>query len=499
MSASAPELDAMIGRTLGGKYHLLRVIGRGGMGTVFEAENVSIGKRFAVKLLDRECAKDPGVVRRFAREARAASAVESEHIVSVVDAGVVDGCPYIAMELLRGEDLGTLLRRDARVPLREALHIAAQVLRGLAAAHAAGIVHRDLKPDNVLLIDHAGDPSFVKVVDFGISKVEKPRGSTAPLAITQRGVVLGTPLYMAPEQARSLPDVDGRADLFSVGAMLFECLAGRPPHVGETYEQILLSVCMEDAPDVRAYAADVPPEVAAFLARALARDRAARFSCAVEMLAALRSLAPGDPAARPLGSELGRPTPSDSDVRTMRIDSGPATEAAWTSFEPPPNRMRRVRARAAATAVMATVAGVAAVMGVLALRRGASDAGSGPGTGTSAAGATASPSARGRSERQAPTASAARSVSPPQGAPPSGRSPLEVSSSASSPSAPPRAGAPAPPPDPNHAFKPDANHAFKPGGNSPPAVASPPRASAPSVGAPTVPSASGLDIQRELP
>src|SRR6516225_6179856 len=126
MSASAPELDAMIGRTLGGKYRLVRVIGRGGMGAVFEAENVAISKRLAVKLLDPEWAKDPAVAGRFAREARAASAVDSEHIVSVVDAGTDDGCPYIAMELLKGEDLGTRLRRESRVPQRDALHITAQ-------------------------------------------------------------------------------------------------------------------------------------------------------------------------------------------------------------------------------------------------------------------------------------------------------------------------------------------------------------------------------------
>jgi serine/threonine-protein kinase len=466
MSDSAPELDAMIGRTLGGKYRLLRVIGRGGMGTVFEAENVSIGKRFAVKLLDQECAKDAGVVGRFAREARAASAVESEHIVSVVDAGVADNCPYIAMELLRGEDIGTRLRRDARVPLRETLHIAAQVLRGLAAAHGAGIVHRDLKPDNVLLIDHAGDPTFVKIVDFGISKVERPRGGTAPLAITQRGVILGTPLYMAPEQARSLPDVDGRADLFSVGAIVFECLSGRPPHVGETYEQILLSLCMEDAPDVRAYAADVPADVAAFIARALARDRAERFSSAVEMLSALRALAPDDPAVRPLSGELRRPMPSESEVRTVRISGGPSTEAPWTSFEPPASQVRRVRARAAAIAIMATLGGVAAATGILAVQRG-------------------------RSERPTATASAPLSSSSgTQSAPPAGPSSIEIASSASSPFAGQQRDAPVPP-RPGHVLKAGANPAS--GGASPPRPSSMPAHGA------TASSASGLDIQRELP
>jgi serine/threonine-protein kinase len=261
----------MLGRILGGRYRVVRSIGRGGTGEVFEAEDASTAERRAIKVLDREWAKDEVVVGRFAREGRAASDVKSEHIVRVLDGGTEEGCPYLVMELLRGEDLGARLRRLRRIPLDESLHVVRQVLRGLAAAHAAGIVHRDLKPDNVLLVERGGDRHFVKVVDFGMSKIDRPRDSTAPLALTRRGVVLGTPLYMAPEQARASPQVDRRADLYSVGAILFECLAGRPPHTGEGYEQILLSICTTDAPDVRRWAPDVPDDVAALVARALAR------------------------------------------------------------------------------------------------------------------------------------------------------------------------------------------------------------------------------------
>ncbi len=254
------------------------------------------------------------------------------------------------MELLRGEDLGTRLRRDSRVPQRDALHIAAQVLKGLAAAHAAGIVHRDLKPDNVFLVEQAGSAGFAKIVDFGMSKIGKLPGGTAPLALTRRGVILGTPLYMAPEQARGLPDVDGRADLFSLGAILFECLTGRPPHVGESYEQILLARCMQDAPDVRMYAPEVPPAVAAFVGRALARERAERFASAAEMLGALRALAPDDPAAAVRG---GGP----ADAEGSKLDAQ--------------ERARRGRVRAAATAILATMTGAAATVGWLAVRRDA--------------------------------------------------------------------------------------------------------------------------------
>ena len=363
MSASVPpELDAMIGRKLGGKYRLLRVIGRGGTGTVFEAEHAAAGARFAVKLLAPEWAKDPAVAGRFAREGQAASSVASEHIVRVFEAGTDEGRPYIAMELLRGEDLGTRLRRESRVPQRDALHIAAQVLRGLAAAHLVGVVHRDLKPDNVLLVEHAGDASFAKIVDFGMSKMGKPLGGTAAMALTRRGVILGTPLYMAPEQARGLPDVDGRADLFSLGAIVFECLTGRPPHVGESYEQILLARCMQDSPDVRVYAPEVPPAVAAFVGRALARERAERFASAAEMLAALRVIAPGDPAVRPLPGEVGF-------VASAPPAGGGQPAAAGSEPIDVQQRARRGRARVAATAILATITGGAATVGALAMRR----------------------------------------------------------------------------------------------------------------------------------
>jgi len=273
----------------------VRPIGHGGMGVVYEAEAVSGGERFAVKILDREHARDDKVVARFAREGRAASAAKSEHIVRVLDGGTEAGSPYLVMELLRGEDLGKRLRRLKRLGVRESLGIVDQVLEGLAAAHAHGIVHRDLKPDNVILVQEGGDASFAKIVDFGMSKIERPAGGTKPLELTRKGVVLGTPLYMSPEQARALPELDARSDLYSVGAILFECLTGRPPHVGETYEQIMLAICMNKAPDVRRWAPEVPAEVASFVAKSLETEPDARWQTAAEMLTALRKAAGAPP------------------------------------------------------------------------------------------------------------------------------------------------------------------------------------------------------------
>jgi eukaryotic-like serine/threonine-protein kinase len=292
--------EALVGKTIAGRYVLRGLIGHGGMGAVYEAELMGLGRRFAIKFVDPEFATEETVVARFAREAKAMSTVESPHIVGVFDAGTEDGRPYLVMELLRGEDLGQRLRKQARIPLSESMHVVAQVLKGLARAHAAGIIHRDLKPDNVFLVKGHTDPLFAKIVDFGISKIERPRANTTPLALTGRGTVLGTPFYMSPEQAQASSDVDVRADLYSVGAILFECLTGRPPHTGESYEQVILSICMRDAPDVRAVDPKLSPEISAFLARSLARDKNQRFSSAERMLAGLHEVAPEEKTRVPL-------------------------------------------------------------------------------------------------------------------------------------------------------------------------------------------------------
>src|SRR5262245_25340523 len=200
------------------------------MGAVYEGQNISIGKKVALKFIDAEFARQPDVASRFQREAEAASLVESAHIVHIFDSGATDtGIPYIVMELLRGEDLRARLRRFGRIPKEEAVHIVAQTLRGLHRAHEAGIVHRDLKPDNLFLVDRADAPRSAKTVEFGISKVTRRSGEVHTGRLTRQGVVLGPPFYMPPEQAQALPTLDARTDLWSVGAILYECLAGKHP------------------------------------------------------------------------------------------------------------------------------------------------------------------------------------------------------------------------------------------------------------------------------
>jgi serine/threonine-protein kinase len=299
--ASAAADETLVGRRVD-KYEISRVIGRGGMGMVYEALNTSIGKRVAMKFVDAELAHNKDSVARFQREAQAASAVESAHIVEIFDSGTSDdGLPYIVMELLRGEDLGHRIKRCGRLELGESLHLTAQILRGLHRAHEAGIVHRDLKPDNIFLVDRDDDPNFAKILDFGISKVQRP-GAVPVHTLTREGTVLGTPFYMSPEQAQALGDLDGRTDLWSVGAILYECLTGRPPQTGQTYEQVIINICMKDAADVRTHNPAVPEPIARVIQKALTRERADRFQNAREMLDALATASGGLISSRPVRS-----------------------------------------------------------------------------------------------------------------------------------------------------------------------------------------------------
>jgi eukaryotic-like serine/threonine-protein kinase len=304
--ASQPVEGSLIGRRVN-KYEIVRTIGRGGMGTVYEAINTAIGKRVAMKFVDADLTQHKDAIARFHREAQAASAVESAHIVEIFDSGFTDDdVPYLVMELLRGEDLGHRIKRCGRLELTEALHVTVQILRGLHRAHEAGIVHRDLKPDNIFLVDRDDDPNFAKILDFGISKVQRGGGVPAH-TLTREGTVLGTPFYMSPEQAQALPDVDGRTDLWAVGAILYECLTGHPPHSGNTYEQVIVNICMKDAHDVRMDNPAVPEPVARVISKALARERSERFSSAREFLDALVAGSGGlisHRSARASGDEL---------------------------------------------------------------------------------------------------------------------------------------------------------------------------------------------------
>jgi len=451
----APDL---VGSSLAGKYRVTRRIGRGGMGEVYEAEHTAIGKSVAIKILHADAAELEGVASRFAREARVVSRLESEHVVSVLDAGTEDaGRPYLVMELLRGEDLGTRLRRSRTLPEAESIHIVAQILRGLADAHEAGVIHRDLKPDNVFLTRRGGDSSFVKLVDFGISKVQRLDG-TSPLAITQAGTILGTPMYMSPEQAQAKDDIDARTDIYAVGAILFECLTGRPPHVGETDAEVLLKICTNDAPDLRALAPTVSTAVARLAARALSRDRSARFRSARQMLVAIAQLGASDAAPAPIAPTLAvRERPTDPDASAAKgarppRDSGAIRERSSDVDAPPvaaPSVAERVsrpsrhvpasRAGAAAIAVVATLSGGAATAWIVMSRRAPPAAIDTAALSDHAASTITAPRAASASPVVPPAASAAPMVAPAPAASASAAPTVTVSATPTAPSQPSKA------------------------------------------------------------
>jgi serine/threonine protein kinase len=371
---SAPERHAelfdLIGSTIGSKYKLDRLLGVGGMGGVYAATPIAGGNQVAIKVLS---VADPTsrerIAKRFAREAHAVLSLRSPHIVTIIEAGSDDARPYLVMELLEGEDLGQRIRHAGRIPLKDALHVAAQVLVALGTAHDGGIVHRDLKPDNVFLTKNERDPMFCKLLDFGMSKTMPGGGQTVALELTKKGMAVGTPFYMAPEQARAMADVDGRVDLWALGAILFECLTGRPPFVGASQEQVLIAICTTVAPDVRALRPDVPSPVAKLISRALTRDRAKRFGSAWQMLASLVEVAPEErpllPA--PVTAASDRSGPQEWGV-TMALGPIPAASAADASgpYIPPishnpsePARVSAAHARREARARMVRVTVIA--------------------------------------------------------------------------------------------------------------------------------------------
>ena len=281
---------------LGGKYQIARRLGEGGMGAVYEATHVATGRRVAVKVvLAEDLLQHTEIVSRFEREARAAGALATQHIVQVLDAGAdpQTGHPFMVMELLDGEDLQHTLRRLGPLPIDLALRIVAQTCIGLQDAHDHGVVHRDIKPANLFLSKREEGERIVKVLDFGIAKIKMDQlGAGSDHALTRTGSMLGSPLYMSPEQAQGLKSVDHRTDIWSLGAVLFESLSGTVPHAQDTLGSLILAICSGDAPPVQKLAPWVPPQVAEIVHKALQRNPEDRFPTAAAMGEAVRMLLP---------------------------------------------------------------------------------------------------------------------------------------------------------------------------------------------------------------
>jgi serine/threonine-protein kinase len=309
-----------------GKYRVERTLGAGGMGVVVAAKHVELDQTVAIKFLLPEIAEHGASAERFRREARAAARIRSEHVCRVLDVGTLDGgVPYLVMEYLEGNDLGAELVARTRLPPPEAVDYVLQACEAVAEAHAAGIVHRDLKPENLFLGLRADGSRAIKVLDFGVSK---SLGPSAEMKLTQTASLVGSPMYMAPEQLEAAADLDARADIWSLGVILFELLTGRTPFQAQTIPQLVNAVLHGEPATCAELGVVVPAGLEAAIAKALAKDRANRHASVAELAKALAPFGPphaalsASRAARVLTKGEGTP-PTEAVALGATLSSAP--------------------------------------------------------------------------------------------------------------------------------------------------------------------------------
>ena len=271
---------ARVGTTVD-RYKLVGTLGRGGMGAVYEARHTQLNRRFAIKFLLAKHADNPDVLRRFANEAKAAGSLEHPNLAAVMDLGrAEDGAPYIVMEFLQGQDCAALLKAQGKLSVRQAVHIVSQACRGLAAAHRAGIVHRDLKPENLFVTDAGDGTDLIKVLDFGIAKLKSLEVGTA----TGTGEMFGTAHYMSPEQARGAGEVDARADVWSLGVVLYEFLSGRKPFEGQHFLDLVYQIQTFPPPSLAELEPTLPTSLVRVVESAMTKDVTRRLA-SIDVLA----------------------------------------------------------------------------------------------------------------------------------------------------------------------------------------------------------------------
>jgi len=349
-----------------GKYEVLDLIGRGGMGSVWRGRHNSLGTMVAVKFVDPEYAKSQEARSRFATEARAAATIQSKHAVQIYDHGMTDdGRPYIVMELLVGEPLDKRIERLRQISLPDTSRVISQVCRALQRAHDAGIIHRDLKPENIFLVRSLDDDDEVaKVLDFGIAKIKAPPGEQPATSSTKTGAVLGTPYYMSPEQARGLRNIDHRTDLWSLGVIAYKCVTGILPFEGESVGDLLVKICTGPMPTPSLTLPGLPPSFDAWFARALEREPQRRFSRASELAEGL-ALAAGLSARRGPTSSDETPLPATGEYQGVTeaasVPGAGVTSAPFTASSLPTRSSRGVVLAAIAAALIGGTIGVAAV------------------------------------------------------------------------------------------------------------------------------------------
>jgi len=307
-----------------GNYRVVAKLGEGAMGVVFLAEHPIIGRKAALKVIHPEHARNPEVVARFVTEATAINRVGHPHIVEVTDFGTTPGGDfYFAMEYLEGVALSDVIAKEAPLAPARALTIAAQIADALGASHAHGVIHRDLKPDNVFLVPRGDDPAFVKVLDFGLAKLVSH--DVARRFDTRTGVVLGTPYYMSPEQCEGSKEIDHRADVYSLGVVLFEMLTGRLPFGGAGYGEVLMQHLVRRPPSIRSVVPELPEHIDAILQRALAKAPGERFATMEQFREALLQ-----PAAAPAPPSPPRAAPADDGLDRVPRSRAPRAVAFLT-------------------------------------------------------------------------------------------------------------------------------------------------------------------------
>lgn len=342
-SMTDPHLtEVQPGELLAGKYRIERILGRGGMGVVVSAIHETLDERVALKFLLPEALQSKEAVERFLREARAAVKIRSEHVARVTDVGTLDsGSPYMVMEYLDGVDLARYVESVGPLPVQEAVEYVLQACEALAEAHALGIVHRDLKPANLFRTVRADGTPAIKLLDFGISKIVTPDAS-----ITRTSSMMGSPLYMAPEQMTSAKHVDARADVWALGIILHELLAGEVPFGGETIPELCAKILTEPPRPIRALRAEVSPELERVILRCLQKDREQRYRSVAELAVELRPFAPErallsiERVSRVLGVSRVEGEPLAAPAQT---NAETETQSAWgeTAIPSPPVVRRR--------------------------------------------------------------------------------------------------------------------------------------------------------------
>src|SRR5258706_11244536 len=322
------------GDIIDGKYRIVRLLGEGGMGAVYEGENMRIHRRVAIKVLHAGVAATGEAVARFEREAQAAGRIGSEHIVEVLDLGnLPSGDRYMVMEFMDGDSLSARIRDRTRLTPGETYPIMHQLLEALAAAHGAGIIHRDLKPDNVYLLkSRGGKADFVKLLDFGISKFNQLSGDSG-FSMTRTGAVMGTPYYMAPEQAKGSRELDPRVDLYAAGVILYEAITGEVPFNADTFNELLFKIVLEAAKPVEQVVPNLDPAFAAIVNKSMGREPATRFQTAREFQQALEQWASG--AGPQLMARLAAPAQyGPPPVAHQPLGTGPYAAVAPAGHQP---------------------------------------------------------------------------------------------------------------------------------------------------------------------